>query len=297
MAGKGGAWKVAYADFVTAMMALFMVLWITSQDKEVLIATSRYFQNPFNSPMDASSGVLPSDNGKGSQGKQSSESKDSSNRDVNLQFLNSVAKDFFRMMHIDEDLADKPIDIQITSDGLRINLFDRARRPLFVGDTAEFTEWGRFVMQSLAWMIDRNRFYVVIDGHTRSGITLPKPDYTVWELSSDRANAARRSLTHYAVDDKQIDRVTGYADTRPMPGEKGESEGNQRVTLSLSVGRPKSKENDPDISARSKKASDKPGGSNAKPFSDASNTAKPPAPLGASAAARPASSTRLADAP
>src|SRR3984893_14858648 len=54
----GGAWKVAYADFVTAMMALFMVLWISAQDKEILIATSKYFQSPFKSPTDRSSGVL-----------------------------------------------------------------------------------------------------------------------------------------------------------------------------------------------------------------------------------------------
>ena len=64
MAGHGGAWKVAYADFVTAMMALFMVLWISAQDKEILIATSQYFQNPFRSPMDATSGVLPFNNNK-----------------------------------------------------------------------------------------------------------------------------------------------------------------------------------------------------------------------------------------
>jgi flagellar motor protein MotB len=68
MSKGGGAWKVAYADFVTAMMALFMVLWISSQDKEVLIATSRYFQQPFNSPLNASAGILNLD------GKQISES-------------------------------------------------------------------------------------------------------------------------------------------------------------------------------------------------------------------------------
>ena len=55
----GGAWKVAYADFVTAMMALFMVLWISAQDNKILIATSQYFQNPFHSPMEATSGILP----------------------------------------------------------------------------------------------------------------------------------------------------------------------------------------------------------------------------------------------
>jgi chemotaxis protein MotB len=248
MAGKGGAWKVAYADFVTAMMALFMVLWICSQDKEVLIATSKYFQNPFHSPMDATSGVLPFDSNKPAASKGEStgnESKDSSNREVDLQFLNSVAKDFFRMMQLDEDLADKPIDIQVTSDGLRINLFDRARKPVFVRNTAEFTEWGRFVMQSLAWMIDRHRFHVVIDGHTRQGLEMPRPDYSPWELSADRANATRRALTHYAVADNQIDRVTGYAATRPVPGEKPESESHQRVALSLSLGRKKAKEEEP----------------------------------------------------
>ena len=245
MAGKGGAWKVAYADFVTAMMALFMVLWICSQDKEVLIATSKYFQNPFNSPMDATSGVLPFESNKpstSSSGDSGADSQDSSNRSVDLQFLNSVAKDFFRMMQMDEDLADKPIDIQVTSDGLRVNLFDRARQPIFQPNTAEFTEWGRFCMQSLAWMIDRNRFHVVIEGHTRPGLDLPKPEYTPWELSADRANASRRALTHYAVDDKQIDRVTGYAATRPLPDQKSDSESHQRVTLSLTVGRPKAKD-------------------------------------------------------
>ncbi|MGC4072200.1 MAG: flagellar motor protein MotB [Nibricoccus sp.] len=241
MAGKGGAWKVAYADFVTAMMALFMVLWICSQDKEVLIATSQYFQNPFNSPMKSSSGVMPLDSQKSSSDGSGKGEKEDSTSTVNLQFLNSIAKDFFRMMQLDEDLADKPIDIQVTSDGLRVNLFDRARQPLFQKNTAEFTEWGRFCMQSLAWMIDRNRFHVVIEGHTKPGLDLPKPDYTPWELSADRANASRRALTHYAVDDKQIDRVTGFASTMPLPDQPASSESNQRVTLSLTVGRPKAR--------------------------------------------------------
>ncbi|MBE7538285.1 MAG: OmpA family protein [Opitutaceae bacterium] len=241
---KGGAWKVAYADFVTAMMALFMVLWISSQDKEVLVATSRYFQQPFKSPLTANAGVLNLDGKSASEPSSSSSKADSSQKGgepqtdpkaVNLQFLNSLAKDFYRLLHMDQDLKDKPIDIQVTSDGLRISLFDRARKPLFVENTAEFTEWGRFVMQNLAWMIDRHKFSVVIEGHTRTGLELKKPDYTAWELSADRANSARRSLTYYAVDPSLIARVTGYSDTRPMPLEPPESETNQRVTISLSL--------------------------------------------------------------
>lgn len=234
----GGAWKVAYADFVTAMMALFMVLWISSQDQKILIATSKYFQNPFHSPMNASSGVMPFNSNKttNSTGRDSGDEKET-NRDkqVQLTFLSSVAADFYRLLHLDDNLAGKPVDIQVTTDGLRVTLFDRAKRPIFVDDTTEFTEWGNFVMQSLAWNIDHHKFRVTIDGHTRLHAPPPKPDYTNWELSADRANAARRSLVLYAVDAGQIERVTGYADTKPLPGESADSEGNQRVTFSLTL--------------------------------------------------------------
>ncbi len=245
MAGKGGAWKVAYADFVTAMMALFMVLWISAQDEKILIATSRYFQNPFNSPMTSGSGVLDKDSKEfGGKGTGANSSKDGTSTStpatdasaIDLQFLNSLAKDFYRLLNLDEDLQEKPIDIQVTSDGMRITLFDRARKPLFKEATADFTPWGDFVMQSLSWLIDRHRFNVVIEGHTRQGLVLPNPDYGAWELSSDRANAARRSLMHYAAGGGSIERVTGYADTRPVPFQSAESESNQRVTLSLSLG-------------------------------------------------------------
>src|SRR5262245_44913240 len=125
-AHHGGAWKVAYADFVTAMMALFMVLWISAQDKEILIATSEYFQNPFRSPMDATSGVLPFNSNKtsNSSGKEQGDAKEQSDRNKQIQmtFLNSVAADFYRLLHLDENLQDKPIDVQVTTDGLRVTL-------------------------------------------------------------------------------------------------------------------------------------------------------------------------------
>jgi len=236
-AHHGGAWKVAYADFVTAMMALFMVLWISAQDQKILIATSKYFQNPFRSPMDANSGIMPFNSNKSSQssGKDDGSEKEiDRNKQISMTFLNSVAADFYRLLHLDQNLADKPIDIQVTTDGLRVTLFNRAKRPLFVGDTLEFTEFGRFMMQSLAWTIDRHHFHVTIDGHTRTGMAA-REDYSGWELSADRANASRRSLVHYAVEPALIERVTGYADTKPLAGEKPEAESNQRITLSLTL--------------------------------------------------------------
>jgi chemotaxis protein MotB len=238
---SGGAWKVAYADFVTAMMALFMVLWISAQDKKILIATSHYFQSPFSSPLSEHSGIMPfnkesNDNSAPKKDDGAGKEKPSSqDKQIQLSFLNSVAADFYRLLHLDQDLDQKPIDIQVTTDGLRITLFDRAKRPLFAGDTTEFSESGRFIMQTLAWLIERNHFRVTIDGHTRANLAPMRENYSAWELSADRANAARRSLVHYAVEPEQIERVTGYADTRPLPGERPESEANQRITLSLTL--------------------------------------------------------------
>lgn len=238
----GGAWKVAYADFVTAMMALFMVLWIVAQDKKILLATSRYFQSPFNSPIEKSSGIMEMNSDKASAGHGEDEGTNPDSKQqtdpnaVDLQFLNSVAKDFYRLLNMEEDLNDKPIDIQVTSDGMKITLFDRARKPLFKEDSAEFTEWGDFIMQSLSWIIDRHQLHVVIEGHTKAGLKFKRKDYSSWDLSTDRANATRRMLTYYAVDPKLIDRLSGFADTRPVPGQSPEAESNQRVTLSLSPG-------------------------------------------------------------
>jgi chemotaxis protein MotB len=237
-AHHGGAWKVAYADFVTAMMALFMVLWISAQDKKILIATSRYFQSPFRSPMEDHSGVMPfnKDNTSESKSDDTNTPKPASaNKAIDISFLNTVAADFYRLLHIDQDLQKKPIDIEVTSDGLRVTLFDRGKQPLFTENGADFTPWGKFVMQNLAWLIDRHGFHVMIDGHTRAQLKLSRPDYGAWELSTDRANSARRSLVYYAVDPQMIERVSGFADTKPLAGEPATSEANQRITLSLSL--------------------------------------------------------------
>lgn len=243
--GGGGAWKVAFADFMTAMMALFLVLWISAQDKKILIATSKYFQNPFSSPMDDHSGVMPfnkdSNNSSAPKADDGATSKNSSDKQVELSFLNSVAAEFFRLLNL-ENQDQKPIDIQVTSDGLRITLYDRTKQPLFKEDSAEFTEWGIHLVQSMAWLIDRHGFHVTIDGHTRQGLVLPKPEYSAWELSSDRANAARRKLVYYAVEPRLIERVTGYGDTKPLPNEPVEAESNQRITLSLALVHSESKD-------------------------------------------------------
>jgi chemotaxis protein MotB len=233
-AHHGGAWKVAYADFVTAMMALFMVLWISAQDEEILLSTSQYFQSPFNSPMDNTTGVLPfesrSSPRQGGEGDQKN-----SVESVDLNFMNSLAREFYRLLNVLEDDPAAPVRVDVTSDGLRVTVYDRPRQPIFEEGSDRFTEWGRLVMQNLAWVVDRERFSVVVEGHTRLGYENTDPYYTEWDLSSDRANAARRALTYFAVDASRFERVSGYGSGHPLPGLAPEDESNQRITISLSL--------------------------------------------------------------
>lgn len=229
-AHHGGAWKVAYADFVTAMMALFMVLWICSQDKKILLATSKYFKQPFNALTDRSVGVM--------QGNQGGSKGSDSNRDTataaNLSFLNALASELNKMINVQDVTEEKAMDIEVTSDGLKITIFEKPKHALFKKGTAEVTEWGRFVLQGLAWTIERNNMKTIIEGHTAAGFVPVRPDYGAWELTTDRANMARRLLEQYALEAKKIERIAGFADTQPLPGQKPDAEGNERITISLS---------------------------------------------------------------
>ena len=122
---------------------------------------------------------------------------------------------------------------------MKITLYDRTKHAIFKPGSSEVTEWGRLVMQNLAWSIERNRLKVYLDGHAAAQ-SLPGDgdgNYGPWELTADRANAARRLLVKYAVDPKMIERVSGFADTKPVPKSAGDSPGNERITISLSPNR------------------------------------------------------------
>jgi len=96
----GGAWKVAYADFVTAMMALFMVLWIISQDEKIVEVTSLYFKNPIGETFSKDSGVVSINNSKDGQQKSSSGQDNAATSVVDLAFLNKLAAEFYKLLNI-----------------------------------------------------------------------------------------------------------------------------------------------------------------------------------------------------
>lgn len=220
---------MAYADFMTAMMALFMVLWITAQDKDILLETSKYFKQPFNALTGRPVGVLPGKDGSG-QGDEKNREKASA---ANLAFLNAMASELNRMLNVNDVSQESPVDVEVTSDGLKVTLYDHSKHPLFDNNSANITPWGKFALQSLAWIIERNGLRVVIDGHAAAGTVMPNKEYGLWDLTADRANMARRLLERYAVSPDKIERVSGYADTRPLPNAPANSQSNQRLTVSL----------------------------------------------------------------
>ena len=124
----------------------------------------------------------------------------------------------------------------MTPEGLRINVFDRAHKPIFEPQTTKFTTYGDWVFSTLAWEISRyTSFAIELEGHTEAGNAPLRDDYGDWEVSSDCANAARRKLMEHGVAVQQIKKVVGYGNTEPMPNQEPGAEINRRVTVLLNV--------------------------------------------------------------
>jgi chemotaxis protein MotB len=229
----GGAWKVAYADFVTAMMALFLVLWILGQDSKIKEAIQRVFRHPHSPLTQESVGIMPEKTAvvEGERGN----------------FDSSAARELALLRRLNQDLTkalnqnaetdeNKTVKLDLVPEGLRISIFDRSNKPIFEQESIKFTDYGNWVFSTLAWEISRySSFVIELEGHTEKGHPSLRPDYTDWELTADRANAARRKLLVNGVQNQQVHKVAGYADTATMPDCKPEDESNRRVTVLLKI--------------------------------------------------------------
>lgn len=234
----GGAWKVAYADFVTAMMALFMVLWISAQDEEIVFKAVQYFRDPFGVGFsDDKRGSLNDNKGDNADEftlKQQEETKTSM---VDLVFLHKVAAQFYQRLNMDVENEEKkkPVKVKVMPDGLRITVFGQNEQFVFKPNTAEFTEWGEFIVKNLAWLLDRNDMSIRIDSHTPLGYETEDPDYSPWELNMDRSNAARKLLESLALKKNRVSQISGFAGSKPLENTPLESPQNQRLEISLLV--------------------------------------------------------------
>lgn len=228
----GGSWKVAYADFVTAMMALFLCLWLTSQDQKIKDAVERAFRNPFSSVTKESVGIIPN---KDASSTYKQQGKFSSISAMEIEAMHHLSEDLAKLFK-DQEASQTPVKIDVTTEGLSINVFDRSQKPIFNPGTDVFTEYGGWVFNTLAWEIARyQHFKIELEGHTETETNTAVEAIKKWELSTERANAARRKVVAGGVGTAQICKVSGFADTVPMPDTAPADESNRRVTVLVKI--------------------------------------------------------------
>ena len=145
----GGAWKVAYADFVTAMMALFMVLWIIGQNPEVIKATADYFKDPVAYEHELLMGQKMI-SGQGATGEDGSGISK-----ISKAKLQEIAESIYQNLNLSKDSRDKPLDIFITPDGIEMVIYNHEDNPIFDEELKQLSHFGDLLIRSLAWTLDQ----------------------------------------------------------------------------------------------------------------------------------------------
>jgi chemotaxis protein MotB len=213
----GGAWKVAYADFVTAMMALFIVLWLMNSSKPVQEAVGGYFRDPNGSGQKMGTQF----GGAGDGGTQKKEDMFKLKEDL-MKALGKMAG-FDRMQ--------KLIELKVTPEGLQIELMEDPGGTFFENGSAQATPLLQSILKVLSPLAGKLPNPISIEGHTDSKPFASAKIYGNWELSSDRANTARRLMESYGVSPKQVVEVRGYADRKLRKPLQPEDASNRRITV------------------------------------------------------------------
>lgn len=212
----GGAWKVAYADFVTALMALFIVLWLMNTNKQIQEAVGGYFKDP------TGNSKMIGNNMQGS-GENFALTKD------NMPKLKEELQKAIRRIANFEKL-NKQIEMTVTADGLRIELLEEANGTFFDLGNANPSESGKELLSTLAAEIGKLPNRVSVEGHTDA-----KPYtgqiYSNWELSVDRANTARRIMQASGLRTDQVSQVRGYAEQQLRNPANPEDPANRRISV------------------------------------------------------------------
>ena len=226
----GGAWKVAYADFVTTMMALFIVLWIINQNAGTREAVARYFKDPSsfshrNSPflVQGSAGVLSGE-------PQMAPTAEAAKED---EALRRAAQSFEDMM-IRTGLFDtlrSQVNIEMTREGLRIELSERDGSPFFRVGSATIVPEMKVVLENVARVAAKLPNHITIEGHTDSRQYADGDVYSNWNLSTDRTNSARRVMEAAGLAPGKIDRLVGHADRLPAVPDDPLNASNRRITI------------------------------------------------------------------
>jgi chemotaxis protein MotB len=214
----GGAWKVAYADFVTAMMAFFLVLWlVSSAPKPVKEAIAGYFNDP-------------SGSGNKTGTSMSGASEDLSVTRDDMPKLKEQLEQAMKKMPDFQNLQNH-VEITITSEGLRIELSESALGTFFDSGSQKLNGDGKEMLILLAKQLGTLPNKLSIEGHTDSKPYAKGANYGNWELSSDRANAARRLMQANGVGPDQVKQVRGFADQRLRKPSDPLDPSNRRISV------------------------------------------------------------------
>lgn len=213
----GGARKVAYADFVTAMMALFIVLWLLNTSKKVQEAVAGYFRDPTGKTRNIGNDV----NGSGH------------NVDVTKDDMPKLKAEIERRIHQMNDFEKlkNQVEMTVTPEGLRIELLETATGTFFDLGRTQPNATGKELLSLLAQELGKLPNRISIEGHTDSKPYSGTKEYSNWELSTDRANAARRLMQENGLREDQVAQVRGYADQTLRKADDSLDPSNRRISV------------------------------------------------------------------
>lgn len=236
----GGAWKIAYADFVTAMMALFLLLWLlTATTEEQRRGISEYFENPLRTAEDHSA----EGGDRRWTERETTDEEIPPPVDEHQLALEQEQRDFEALKERIEELIDASESLQqfrdqllldITNEGLRIQVIDREGRPMFSSGDSTLRPYAARLLAELTPLLNEAGQRISITGHTDAQpFARGDTGYSNWELSNDRANAARRALAASGLAPDKVMRVVGLADTVMLDESDPYSAVNRRISIVL----------------------------------------------------------------
>ena len=225
----GGAWKVAYADFVTAMMALFIVLWLLNTSKPVQEAIAGYFRDPTGTSKKFGTDRTGAGVGDSFQVTQ----RDTPEFHLTKQNMADLKESLQKSIHKINDLERlrKNVEMTITAEGLRIELLESEKGTFFDSGSSTLNQSGREMVSLLAAELGKLPNRISVEGHTDAKPFVGAGSYSNWELSADRANAARRLMQQTGLRADQVSQVRGFADQRLRNRKDPQDASNRRISI------------------------------------------------------------------